>query len=117
MVITIFGLSTPFVWLWGIVRYRQAPNHSEWRARASLVGLTAPVASFALWLLGLLLAWRIGWPASTSDPMQHRITTGGAIWIPAVCLVAGIVGRPKLIPFVFQTSVGIVLFWFATTLP
>ncbi len=55
--LTILGLSTPFIWLWGVVKYPQAPN-PEWRARASLVGLAAPVLSFALWLVGLLLAWR-----------------------------------------------------------
>jgi hypothetical protein len=116
-VITILTLSTPLIWLWGIVKYRQAPNHSDWRARASLVGLAAPVLSFGLWLAAVLLGRRIGWPASASDPAIHRITTIGAIWIPALGLLAGIVGRPRLIPFVILTSIGTVLFWFGTTLP
>jgi len=115
--INIVGLSTPFIWFWGIVKYRQVPNRSEWRTRASLVGLTTPVVSFALWLVGLLMAWRTGWPASMSDPTIHRITTVGAIWIPAVGLLSGVVGRPRLIPFIIPTSIGTVLFWFATTLP
>jgi hypothetical protein len=108
---------TPFIWLWGVVKYQQAPNNSEWRARASLIGLSAPVVSFALWLVGLLLAWRVDWPASASDPTIHRLTTVGGVWIPAIGLLVGLAGRPRLIPFIVPTSIGTVLFWFATTLP
>jgi hypothetical protein len=116
-VISILAVSTPFIWIWGILKFWQTPNHSRWRARASLVGLAAPLMSFGVWILMLFLAWRVGWPANASDPTIHRITTIGAIWIPALGLLAGIVGRPRLIPFMVLTSIGTVLFWFATTLP
>lgn len=73
--------------------------------------------SFGLWLVGLLVAWRIGWPASASDPALHRLTAAGGVWIPTLGLLVGLSGRPRLIPFIIPTAIGMVLFWFATTLP
>jgi hypothetical protein len=104
------------MWIWGVLKYRQGADNSEWRARASLIGLSAPAVSLALWLVGLLLAQRIGSPA-TSDSALHRLTTIGGLWIPTLGLVSGLVGRPRLIPYIVPAAIGTALFWFATTLP
>ena len=113
----IFGLIALFAWIWGWVKYVQAPGDSGWRARASLLGLSAPALSFAVWVVGLLLAWRLGWPASESDPLIRHLTTIGGVWIPALGMSVGLAGRPRLILAIVPASIGTVLFWFTTTLP
>ncbi len=113
----IFGLIALLVWIWGWVKYLQAPNNAGWRARASLVGLSAPALSVAVWIIVLLLAWRVGWPASKADPLIQHLTTFGGLWIPALGMVVGIAGRPRLVLAIVPASIGTVLFWFTTTLP
>ena len=102
---------SPFILIWGWVRYWQMPNSSDWRSRASLVGLTAPILSVGAWSAALLLA-----RFHVASPAIHRLTTVG-IWVPALGLVIGLFGRPRLLLAIIPSSIGTVLFWFGTTLP
>ena len=113
-IITIVGLSAPFVLLWGWVKYLDAPTLADWRSRASVVGLSFPVLSGLLWIVALLLALEKNW--HTSNPtMQHFITAG--VWVPIVGMLVGFAGRPRLILAIVPASIGMLLFWFTTTLP
>jgi hypothetical protein len=114
-VITILGLSSPFIWLWGMHKYLQDGPHSDWRSRASLVGLFSPVLSLFLWAVTVLLAWEKGW--HTSTPTVERMITVGGIWIPILGMLVGLAGQPRLILAIIPVSVGTVLFWYSTTLP
>ena len=91
------------------MKYVQAQSNSGWRARASLLGLSAPALSIAVWVIGLLLAWKVGWPASESKPLIRHLTTIGGVWIPALGTTAGLAGRPRLILAIVPASLGTVL--------
>ena len=54
--IVVLGFGTPLLWYWGAKRYQKAADNSTWRDRASLVGLTAPVISFGVWLVTVVWA-------------------------------------------------------------
>ena len=112
--IAVLGLISPIILLWGWLKYLKAPIRSDWRSRASLVGLAAPLLSGAVWIFTLVLAWGKGW--GTSSPViAHLITVG--VWIPVIGTIFGLVGRPLLILAIVPSSIGTVLFWYATTLP
>ena len=113
-IITALELISPLILFWGWVRYLRLPSRSDWRSRASLIGLSAPLLSGAVWLLMLLIASAKGLHASTST-IQHLITFGA--WIPIVGMIIGLTGRPLLIAAIVPSSVGALLFWYATTLP
>jgi hypothetical protein len=113
-VITILGLTSPLILLWGWVRYFRFPTRSDWRSRASLIGLAAPVLSLVVWGIMLLLARGNGW--HTSSPAVDHATTLG-VWIPIVGMLVGLTGRPILILAIVPSSIGTVLFWYSTTLP
>jgi hypothetical protein len=113
--ITNFGLSTPFVLIWGWVKYLRIPVRSDWRSQASLVGLSSPLISGLIWIVALILA-RTKELHNSTPTMDHLIRAG--ILIPTVGMVCG-VHRVDLIliPQITIASAGAVLFWFATTLP
>ena len=104
---------SPLILIWGWVKYLQDPHRSDWRSSASLLGLCAPLASFAIWLLMLIAAHAMG--GNTSTP-AIRILTHIGVWIPIVGLGVGFVGRPRLLFAIIPTCIAAVLFWFGTTL-
>jgi hypothetical protein len=97
----------------GLVRYLKLPNRSDWRSRASLVGLSSPVLSAGLWVVAFAVARAKDWH-TTVPAMQHFIVLG--ILIPIVGMLVGLLGRPRLILSIVPASLGAVLFWFGTTL-
>lgn len=110
----ILGLCAPPLWLWGLIMYLRIPNRSDWRARASLAGLCAPVLSINVWLVDLLAhsnQWHL------SDPAMRHLMGMGGVWIPVVGVLTGLIGRPRLILAIVPASIGAMLFWFTTTLP
>jgi hypothetical protein len=113
-IINALLLASPLVLLWSWVSYLQAASRSDWRSVASLVGLSAPLLSGALWAVTLLLASGKGWHTATPI-VEHLITVG--VWIPIVGILIGLAGRPLLILAIVPSSIGTVLFWYATTLP
>jgi hypothetical protein len=94
--------------------YLKLPSHSDWRSRASLVGLSSPVLSAGLWVVALAVARAKDWH-TTVPAMQHFIVVG--ILIPIAGMLVGLFGRPRLILSIVPASLGAVLFWFGTTLP
>jgi hypothetical protein len=107
-------LISPFLWVWGLAKYINIPVRSAWRSRASAIGLLGPLLSIALWAATLLIARTNG--LTTSAPLvQHLVALG--IWIPTLGMLIGLAGRPLLILAIVPSSVGAVLFWYATTLP
>ncbi len=113
-IITVLILCSPFILLWGWVRYLKLPSRSDWRSRASLVGLSSPVLSAGLWVVALAVARAKDWH-TTVPAMQHFIVVG--ILIPIAGMLVGLFGRPRLILSIVPASLGAVLFWFGTTLP
>ncbi len=113
-IISILVLASPLILLWGWVRHFRFPTRSDWRSRASLIGLAAPVLSIAVWVLVLLVAWARGWHTST-PAVHHAITLG--VWIPIVGMLLSLAGRPILLVAIVPSSIGTVLFWYSTTLP
>jgi len=105
---------SPLILLWGWVKYLQVPTRSDWRSRASLAGLSAPLLSVGIWAVMLLLARTKEWHTS-SPAMQHAIRLG--IWIPILGMLIGLAGRPRLILAIVPTCIASVLFWYGTTLP
>jgi hypothetical protein len=84
-----------------------------------LIGLSAPLLSGVLWLALLTLApvlagsYELGTPYPPA--IQHVIRVGA--WIPIIGMFIGLAGRPILILSIVPSSIGAVLFWYATTLP
>lgn len=111
----ILGFCCPFIWLWGLVKYFKAPPYSDWRSRASLVGLSVPVPSAAVWCVMLLVVWGNGLHGPTRS-VNHLIVIAG-FWFSLVGMLIGLAGRPKLILAIVPASIGTMFFWFATTLP
>lgn len=116
-VLVVLALASPFILLWGWVKYLNLQNRSDWRSRASLVGLSAPIISGVFWVITLLLAWRVGWPASTSNVPIRHLTMIGSICVPALGILIGLAGRPRLILAIVPASIGAVLFWVTTSTP
>jgi hypothetical protein len=104
-------LGSPFVLIWGWVKYWHQPTRSDWRSRASFVGLAAPILSVCAWGVALSLARWNG-----ASLAQHLLANVG-LWTPVLGLLVGLFGRPRLIFAIVPSSVGAVLFWFGTTLP
>jgi hypothetical protein len=118
-IITALVLISPFVLVWGWVRYLRVPNRSDWRSRASLIGLSAPLLSGVVWAALLTLAPALAWgykPGTPHPQLVERLITVGA-WIPIVGMLVGLAGRPLLILAIVPSSIGAVLFWYTTTLP
>ena len=107
-------LLAPLILLWGWVKYLQMPTRSDWRSRASLVGLTAPLLSVFVWGVMLALSQAKGW--NTSTPVVHASITVG-VWIPTLGMLIGFAGRPLLILSVVPASIATVWFWYGSTLP
>jgi len=105
---------SPLLLIGGWVQYFNLPRPSDWRLRASLLGLSAPLLSIAVWIATLLLAQTSHW--TTSNPTIHHLIAVG-VWIPLVGLVVGLAGRPRLILFIVPCCIATVWFWFGTTLP
>jgi hypothetical protein len=118
-IINAIGLTSPFILAWGWVRYLRIPNRADWRSRASLIGLSAPLLSGIVWLILLLLAHVLAWGYKSGTPyapiIEHLITLGA--WIPIIGMLIGLAGRPLLMLAIVPSSIGTVLFWYATTLP
>jgi hypothetical protein len=113
-VITASVLISPLTLLWGWSKYFRISGRSDWRSRASLVGLASPLLSVALWAFALLLARGMAW--DTSYPAIQRLITIG-VWIPVIGTTIGLAGRPLLLLAIVPGSLGTVLFWYATTVP
>jgi hypothetical protein len=109
-----FALVSPLALLWGWVKFLKIPTRTDWRSRASLVGISAPLLSIALWAFALLLARSMGWDTANST-IQHLITIG--VWVPVIGTAIGLAGRPLLLLAIVPGSFGAVFFWFTTTLP
>ena len=118
-IINAIGLTSPFILAWGWVRYLRIPKRTDWRSRASLIGLSAPLLSGIVWLALLLLAPILAWgykPGTPRPPIvEHWIAIGA--WIPIIGMLIGLAGRPLLILAIVPSSIGAVLFWYSTTLP
>ena len=111
----ILGLCCPFIWLWGLVKYLKVPPFSDWRSRASLVGLSVPILSVVLWCVMLLVVSGKGLHGPTRSE-NHLIAMAG-FWLPLGGMLVGLAGRPRLILAIVPASIGTMFFWFATTLP
>jgi hypothetical protein len=109
--INIFILISALILVWGWVKYPQIPARSDWRSRASLAGLSAPVVRVAAWAVAILLVW--GHVSSSAV----RYLTHVGVWIPIIGSVIGALGRPRLLLAIVPSCLGAVLFWFGTTLP
>ena len=94
---------------------RKNTSLSDWRSRASLVGLSVPILSGALWCITLAVISGQGLDGPTRS-ITHLIVVAG-FWLPAVGMLIGLAGRPKLILAIVPASIGTMFFWFATTLP
>ena len=118
-IISAIGLTSPFILAWGWVRYLRIPNRADWRSRASLIGLSAPLLSGIVWLALLLLAPILAWGYKLGTPrppiVEHWIAVGA--WIPIIGMLIGLAGRPLLVLAIVPSSIGAVLFWYSTTLP
>ena len=116
----IFIVVLALFWYWGVKSYRKAADNTTWRDRVSLAGLAAPLVSCGVWLVTVMWAWAIGTTLSAGstfsnpNPAIHHLTGIGAIWIPGFGIIAGSVGRPRLILPVVLTGISTVLFWFVT---
>src|SRR5689334_12727602 len=101
---------SPLILAWGWVRYLRFPTRSDWRSRASLIGLSAPLLSGVLWLALLTLApvlarsYEFGRPYPLA--IQHVIRVGA--WIPIIGMLIGLAGRPILILSIVPSSIGAV---------
>ena len=113
--LTALCILSPFILLWGWVKYLQIPNRLDWRSRASLAGLSAPLLSIGVWAVMLLLAHSTKWPNAETSAIRHLTTVG--VWIPIVGMMVGFAGHPRLILAILPTSIGTLMFWFGTTLP
>lgn len=115
ILVGIFCLSCPSIWLWGLIAYLRAGHASDWRSRASLVGLFAPIVSILYAQVLLVVVWKTG--QNIASPPLERWFFGGGLWIPLTGMFVGSVGRPKLILAIVPVALGTMLFWFFTTLP
>src|SRR5690349_8101558 len=106
-VIALF-LAAPFLLVWGWIRYFKLPVRSDWRTRATVVGLSAPVLSIGVWLLMLLVARIMGWD-TWNRPVQVFIAIG--MCIPALGMLLALAGRPRFLLFVIPVSIATILFW------
>ena len=113
--LTALCILSPFILLWGWVKYLQIPNRLDWRSRASLVGLSAPLLSIGVWAVVLLLAHSRKWPNIETPTIRHLTTVG--VWIPIIGMLVGFAARPGLILAILPAAIGTVMFWYGTTLP
>jgi hypothetical protein len=105
---------SPLILLWGWLKFLKSPTRLDWRSRASLLGLSAPLLSVTVWAAMFLLARIHAWHTSSSA-IQHLIGVG--VWIPVLGMLIGFAGRPSLIVAIVPTCIATVLFWYGTTLP
>jgi hypothetical protein len=107
-------LLSPLVLLWGWILYVKTPVRSDWRSRASLIGLSAPLVSVALWVLALIIIHVKHWPGTATPGFQQLVTIG--LWVPLIGMLIGMIGRPPLILAIVFPSIGAIFFWYGTTL-
>ena len=105
---------SPFVLTWGWIRYLQLPDRSDWRSRASLVGLSAPLASVAIWAVMLVVAGVKGLDSSTKPIVRMAIV---GITTALLGMLIGLAGRPRLILAIVPSCIAAALFWIGTTMP
>lgn len=104
----ILLLSSPFILIWGWVHYIKLPNRAGWRNHASLFGLLSPILSVAVWsLMALALPGTALYVSSAQA--DHFMMVG--MGIPAIGLIIGLVGRPRLILAIVPACIGALLFW------
>jgi len=68
-------LIAPLILLWGWVTYLRIPAGLDWRSRASLTGLSAPLLSVGLWVVMLSLIRLNHW--DSPNPATQRILAWG----------------------------------------
>jgi len=99
-----FGLGSPLFLIWGWSKYWDIPNRANWRSRASLIGLTAPLLSVALWFVGLLI------PHGTDWQIVSRLGLAG-VSVAFIGIAVGCFGIPRLILAIVPASLVSVLLW------
>jgi hypothetical protein len=114
LLVPVLFFSSPLILIWGWVQYFNLPNANDWRSRASLVGLLAPLLSVAVWIAMLLTSSAKHW--TTSSPSVKDLITAG-MWIPLVGLVVALTGRPRMILTTVPPCIAAIMFWYGSTLP
>jgi hypothetical protein len=107
-------LVAPFLLLWGWIRYFRLASRSDWRTRATVVGLSAPIVSMVVWFFTAMPAGAKGWN-TLDQPMRTLIKLG--FWIPALGMLIALLGRPRFLLVVVPVSIAAMLFWIGSTLP
>ena len=118
----LFGalvLASPFVLVAGWVLFFKLPDRSGWRNRVSLLGLCAPIVSFAIWIAMVFFVSHLKnagvvWPEADSTVL--RLEKAGML----ICLIGtllGFISRPRLILPIVMTCIACLFFWVGTTIP
>jgi len=113
-ILIVFLATTPLVLLFGWLQYFKLPARADWRTRASLVGLSAPLASIAIWILAVFIGQ---FAANSAVRLLISDIKIAGVCVPLVGLVVGFAGRPRLILAIVPTCLAAMLFWYVTTMP
>jgi hypothetical protein len=112
-------LASPFVLAFGWVLYFKLPSHSGWRTRISLVALCAPVLSFMVWIVTLIVISQLrrhGDPWPQANPAINFLIAAGC-WIALGGALLGLAGRLKLIAPILITCAAVFFLWIGSTVP